>query len=141
MAWTMAETRGEPDRFEGNTMRLAAGLILAGAVSLGAAGAAWSQAPAPKGPATPQAAATPVPAAARPAKPPCANPDAIGIARVVEIDTTGGPGFGFEHFKQLDFLRDKEVVLTFDDGPWAVNTPSGLETMAEKITTGILWST
>src|SRR5580698_4813131 len=32
-------------------------------------------------------------------------------SRVVEIDTTGGPGFGFEHFKQLDFLRDKEVVL------------------------------
>jgi peptidoglycan/xylan/chitin deacetylase (PgdA/CDA1 family) len=37
---------------------------------------------------------------------------------VVEIDTTGGPGFGFEHFKQHDFLREKEVVLTFDDGPW-----------------------
>jgi peptidoglycan/xylan/chitin deacetylase (PgdA/CDA1 family) len=44
------------------------------------------------------------------------------------IDTTGGPGFGFEHFKQLDFLRDKEVVLTFDDGPWPVNTPSVLKT-------------
>jgi hypothetical protein len=26
--------------------------------------------------------------------------------------------------KQLDFLRDEEVVLTFDDGPWPVNTPS-----------------
>ena len=37
---------------------------------------------------------------------------------IVEIDTTGGPGFGFEHFKQYDFLRDKEIVLTFDDGPW-----------------------
>ncbi|HEX9361944.1 MAG TPA: polysaccharide deacetylase family protein, partial [Bradyrhizobium sp.] len=73
-------------------MRIAAGLILAGAVSLCASGAAWSQTPAPKGPAAPQAAATPAPAAARPAKPPCANPDAIGIARVVEIDTTGGPG-------------------------------------------------
>jgi glutathione peroxidase len=51
-------------------------------------------------------------------QPPCANPDALGVSRTVEIDTTGGPGFGFEHFKQLDFLRDKEVVLTFDDGPW-----------------------
>ncbi len=47
----------------------------------------------------------------------CAKPDALGVARVVEIDTTGGPGFGFEHFKQFDFLTDKEVVLTFDDGP------------------------
>jgi hypothetical protein len=34
----------------------------------------------------------------------------MGLARIVEIDTTGGPGFGFQHFKQYDFLRDKEVV-------------------------------
>jgi len=54
-------------------------------------------------------------------------------AGIVEIDTTGGPGFGFEHFKQYDFLRDrefgfehlkqydflrdKEIVLTFDGRP------------------------
>ena len=76
----------------------------------------------------------------RAAKPPCANPDALGIARVVEIDTTGGPGFGFEHFKQLDFLRDKEVVLTFDDGPWPENTPSVLKTLANECTTGIFFS-
>jgi peptidoglycan/xylan/chitin deacetylase (PgdA/CDA1 family) len=69
----------------------------------------------------------------------CANPDALGVSRVVEIDTTGGPGFGFEHFKQLDFLRDKEVVLTFDDGPWPVNTPSVLKTLAEECTTGIFF--
>jgi peptidoglycan-N-acetylglucosamine deacetylase len=48
----------------------------------------------------------------------------------VEIDTTGGPGFGFEHFKQYDFLRDKEVVLTFDDGPWPGNTPAVLKALA-----------
>src|SRR5438128_808287 len=54
-------------------------------------------------------------------KPACANPDALGVARTVVIDTTGGPGFGFDHFKQLDFLQDKEVVLTFDDGPWPNN--------------------
>ena len=39
----------------------------------------------------------------------------MGLARIVEIDTTGGPGFGFQHFKQYDFLHDKEIVLTFDD--------------------------
>ena len=55
-------------------------------------------------------------------KPTCKNPNALGISRTVEIDTTGGPGFGFEHFKQHDFLRDKEVVLTFDDGPWPTTT-------------------
>ena len=141
-------------------MRIAAGLIFAGAVSLCASGAAWSQAPAPKGAAAaPQAAPAPAPgaaaapakpaAAAAPAKPAaapapakiaCANPNALGIGRAVEIDTTGGPGFGFEHFKQLDFLRDKEVVLTFDDGPWPLNTPSVLKTLAEECTTGIFFS-
>jgi peptidoglycan/xylan/chitin deacetylase (PgdA/CDA1 family) len=128
-------------------MRSAAALILAGAISLGVPGAAWSQASATKGAAAPQAApAAPVPAVPAPAAAPtptkaaCANPDALGISRVVEIDTTGGPGFGFEHFKQLDFLRDKEVVLTFDDGPWLVNTPSVLKTLADQCTTGIFFS-
>src|ERR1700731_3379099 len=124
-------------------MRIAAALILAGVISL-APGAAWSQAAATKGAAAPQAApAAPVPALAptpAPAKAACANPNALGIARVVEIDTTGGPGFGFEHFKQLDFLRDKEVVLTFDDGPWPENTPSVLKTLANECTTGIFFS-
>jgi peptidoglycan/xylan/chitin deacetylase (PgdA/CDA1 family) len=72
-------------------------------------------------------------------KPACANPDALGVARTVVIDTTGGPGFGFEHFKQLDFLRDKEVVLTFDDGPWPQNTPSVLKTLADECTTGVFF--
>ncbi|MGA9088724.1 MAG: polysaccharide deacetylase family protein [Bradyrhizobium sp.] len=123
-------------------MRIAAGLIFAGAVSLCAAGAAWSQTPAPKSNAAPAATAAPaaIPAAApAPAKASCANPDALGIGRVVEIDTTGGPGFGFEHFKQLDFLRDKEVVLTFDDGPWPVNTPAVLKALADECTTGIFF--
>ena len=118
-------------------MRIAAGLIFAGVVSLCASGAAWSQTAATKGAAAPQAAPAPAPPA--PAKATCANPDALGVARIVEIDTTGGPGFGFEHFKQLDFLRDKEVVLTFDDGPWPVNTPSVLKTLAEECTTGIFF--
>jgi peptidoglycan/xylan/chitin deacetylase (PgdA/CDA1 family) len=56
----------------------------------------------------------------------------MGLSRIVEIDTTGGPGFGFEHFKQYDFLRDKEVVLTFDDGPWPKNTPAVLKALTEE---------
>ncbi|MGB3507258.1 MAG: polysaccharide deacetylase family protein, partial [Xanthobacteraceae bacterium] len=74
------------------------------------------------------------------AKAACANPDALGISRIVEIDTTGGPGFGFEHFKQLDFLRDKEVVLTFDDGPWPHTTPAVLKALADQCTTGIFFA-
>jgi peptidoglycan-N-acetylglucosamine deacetylase len=79
------------------------------------------------------------PAVAPQAKAACANPDALGVSRVVEIDTTGGPGFGFEHFKQLDFLADKEVVLTFDDGPWPVNTPAVLKALADECTKAIFF--
>jgi peptidoglycan/xylan/chitin deacetylase (PgdA/CDA1 family) len=61
----------------------------------------------------------------------CANPNGLGVARTVEIDTTGGPGFGFEHFKQHDFLREGEVVLTFDDGPWPDTTPAVLKALAD----------
>jgi peptidoglycan/xylan/chitin deacetylase (PgdA/CDA1 family) len=133
-------------------MRIAAGLVFAGAVSLLSSGAAWSQtppaakgaaAPAAAAPAAAPAAAAAAPAAAQsaqPARAACTNPNALGVGRTVEIDTTGGPGFGFEHFKQLDFLRDKEVVLTFDDGPWPVNTPSVLKTLADECTTGIFFS-
>jgi peptidoglycan/xylan/chitin deacetylase (PgdA/CDA1 family) len=73
-------------------------------------------------------------------KPACANPDALGVARTVVIDTTGGPGFGFEHFKQLDFLQDKEVVLTFDDGPWPNNTAAVLKALAEQCTKGLFFA-
>jgi peptidoglycan/xylan/chitin deacetylase (PgdA/CDA1 family) len=62
----------------------------------------------------------------------CAKPGAMGLSRVVEIDTTGGPAFGFEHFKQYDFLREHEVVLTFDDGPWPENTPAVLKALADQ---------
>src|SRR5580658_6323983 len=75
-------------------------------------------APAAAAPPSPSAAPTPAKSAAT-----CDKPDGMGLSRTVEIDTTGGPAFGTEHFKQYDFLRDKEVVLTFDDGPWPENTP------------------
>jgi peptidoglycan/xylan/chitin deacetylase (PgdA/CDA1 family) len=89
-------------------------------------------------------ASTAVPSAPVPATPvqpktACANPDALGVSRVVEIDTTGGPGFGFEHFKQFDFLADKEVVLTFDDGPWPVNTPAVLKALADECTKAVFF--
>lgn len=91
-------------------------------------------------------AGKPAAAAAAPAPAPvqqtatCTNPNALGVSRVVEIDTTGGPGFGFDHFKQFDFLTDKEVVLTFDDGPWPVNTPAVLKALADECTKGLFFS-
>ena len=62
----------------------------------------------------------------------CDKPGAMGLARIVEIDTKGGPAFGFEHFKQYDFLREHEVVLTFDDGPWPENTPAVLKALTDQ---------
>jgi len=92
-------------------------------------------------------AATPAPAPApAPAPQPApsavscpGNPNALGVARTVEIDTTGGPGFGFEHFKSHDFLREGEVVLTFDDGPWPKNTPAVLAALAAHCTKEIFF--
>ena len=101
-------------------------LAIAVAVSMSVAGvSAWAQ-----------NAQAPTPAAAQ-AK--CENPNALGVARVVQIDTTGGPGFGFEHFKAYDFLRDKEVVLTFDDGPWPGNTAAVLKALGEQCTKALFF--
>ena len=84
-----------------------------------------------------QASAAPPSAAAVPACP--GNPNALGTTRTVEIDTTGGPGFGFEHFKQHDFLKPGEVVLTFDDGPWIHNTPTVLAALANHCVKAIFF--
>jgi peptidoglycan/xylan/chitin deacetylase (PgdA/CDA1 family) len=90
-----------------------------------------------------QVAAIPAPALAptnAQSKSTCANPDALGVSRTVVVDTSGGPGFGFEHFKQLDFLQEKEVVLTFDDGPWPGNTPAVLKALADECTKAVFFS-
>ncbi|MFZ0846950.1 MAG: polysaccharide deacetylase family protein [Pseudolabrys sp.] len=107
-------------------------LALALAISASAASpAVWAQTAQ-----APAQAAVQAPAAA-PAK--CDNPNALGVSRVIQIDTTGGPGFGFEHFKAYDFLRDHEVVLTFDDGPWPGNTPMVLKALADQCTKALFF--
>ena len=107
-------------------------LAIALAITVSAAGAsAWAddaKAPAP-------AAAQETPSTFPPlTKEKCNNPNAIGVERVVQIDTTGGPGFGFQNFKAYDFLKDHEVVLTFDDGPWPGNTERVLKALADQCT-------
>ena len=67
---------------------------------------------------------------APPPAPVCANANALGLSRTVEIDTKGGPGFGFEQYKAYDFLEPKEVVLTFDDGPQVNSTKAVLDALA-----------
>jgi peptidoglycan/xylan/chitin deacetylase (PgdA/CDA1 family) len=123
-------------------MRVAAGIFVA--VALCAPSLAWSQTAAQQAAPPQQAAPAATTGSAggqprQPARAACNNPNALGVARTVEIDTTGGPGFGFQHFKELDFLKDKEVVLTFDDGPWEKNTEMVLKALAEECTTGIFF--
>jgi len=107
-------------------------LAMAAAISMTVASTAWAQT-------AQNSAETPAAAPAAPAAAKCENPNALGVARVVQIDTTGGPGFGFEHFKAYDFLKDHEVVLTFDDGPWPNNTPLVLEALAEQCTKALFF--
>jgi peptidoglycan/xylan/chitin deacetylase (PgdA/CDA1 family) len=116
-----------------DSMRFGVAYLLAMSVSLAAAGFAQAQTASPGTMGAAPAAAT-APSTSCPG-----NPNALGVSRVVEIDTTGGPGFGFEHFKAYDFLRDHEVVLTFDDGPWPNNTPAVLAALAAQCTKALFF--
>jgi len=69
----------------------------------------------------------------------CNNANALGIARTVEVDTTGGPAFGSEQYKANDFLLLKEIVLTFDDGPSPHNTRAVLDALAQHCTKAIFF--
>jgi peptidoglycan/xylan/chitin deacetylase (PgdA/CDA1 family) len=95
------------------------------------AAAAPAAVPQPQmGPSAPAAKATDCPG----------NPNPLGVSRVVEIDTTGGPGFGFQHYKMYDFLNPKEVVLTFDDGPLPNRTTAVLAALNAECTKAIFFS-
>ena len=59
--------------------------------------------------------------------------DALGVARVVEIDTSGGPWFGAP-FGDRELLVAGEVVLTFDDGPMPRSTRPILAALAAQCT-------
>lgn len=56
------------------------------------------------------------------------GPNALGVARTIEIDTNPGPRFGAP-YKEQDILADGEVVLTFDDGPLRAYTRPVLEAL------------
>jgi peptidoglycan-N-acetylglucosamine deacetylase len=116
-------------------------LVLVAGACAAHAGEATKAAAAPAAKPAPAAAATETSALPTPApKAGCANPNALGVARTVEIDTKGGPGFGFEHYKAYDFLQDKEVVLTFDDGPQVRTTKAILDALDEQCTKAIFFS-
>ena len=68
------------------------------------------------------------------AKQTCNPKNALGVSRVIEIDTTGGPLYGRHQYKRTLPLKSKEIVLTFDDGPHPEHTISVLKTLREHCT-------
>jgi peptidoglycan/xylan/chitin deacetylase (PgdA/CDA1 family) len=65
------------------------------------------------------------------AREPC-NADALGTARVLQVDARLTPRIGRKHFPATLPLRPREVVLTFDDGPWPRTTPRILDALAKE---------
>ena len=64
---------------------------------------------------------------------PCpGNPDALGTERVLEVDVKTTPRVGRKQFPSTLALRDKELVLTFDDGPWPGTTPRILDALRDE---------
>ena len=55
--------------------------------------------------------------------------DALGTERVLSVDARSTPRVGRKHFPDTLPLNDKELVLTFDDGPWPTTTPKVLDAL------------
>lgn len=73
----------------------------------------------------------------------CAEPGrALGVERVVEIDASTGPLYGEISVLQREesFLKPREVVLTFDDGPMPWITKSILDTLDQFCTKATFFS-
>lgn len=55
------------------------------------------------------------------------GPEAIGTSRTIEVDPAAFPRVGDMQYRQTLPLAEKEVVLTFDDGPWPPMTTRVLD--------------
>src|SRR6266853_5007757 len=62
----------------------------------------------------------------------CPRQGALGTSRVLSVDAANTPRVGLKSFPQTLPLRDHEVVLTFDDGPWPATTPKVLAALAHE---------
>jgi peptidoglycan/xylan/chitin deacetylase (PgdA/CDA1 family) len=64
---------------------------------------------------------------------PCpGHPDALGTARVLEVSAATTPRVGRKQFHSTLDLAPKEVVLTFDDGPWPGTTDRVLAALRDQ---------
>ena len=62
----------------------------------------------------------------------CARKDALGTFRVLVVDPAASPRVGLKSFPRTLPLEDREVVLTFDDGPWPATTSKVLQALADE---------
>src|ERR1041384_988399 len=62
----------------------------------------------------------------------CPRKDALGTSRVVAVDPAAWPRVGLKSFPQTLPLEDREVVLTFDDGPWRATDNKILAALAQE---------
>lgn len=62
----------------------------------------------------------------------CPHKDALGTSRILTADPRSFPRVGLKSFPQTLPLADKEVVLTFDDGPFAPTTGKVLAALAAE---------
>jgi peptidoglycan-N-acetylglucosamine deacetylase len=60
------------------------------------------------------------------------NPDALSTSRVITVDAASTPRVGRKHFPDTLPLADKEVVLTFDDGPSPGTTSAVLDALKRE---------
>ena len=62
----------------------------------------------------------------------CPRKGTLGTSRILAVDAATTPRVGLKSFPQTLPLRDHEVVLTFDDGPWPPTTPRVLAALAKE---------
>src|ERR1700743_3345466 len=62
----------------------------------------------------------------------CPRKGTLGTSRTLAVDAATTPRVGVKNFPQTLPLRDHEVVLTFDDGPWPPTTPKVLEALRKQ---------
>jgi peptidoglycan-N-acetylglucosamine deacetylase len=62
----------------------------------------------------------------------CANPNALGISRVIAVNPQITPVVGTADYGVRLPLAPGEVVLTFDDGPNGATTPAVLKALADQ---------
>ena len=66
------------------------------------------------------------------AAPDCPRPGVLGTSRTLAVDPSAYPRLGTKSFPETLPLADKEVVLTFDDGPNPAFTPKVLAALASE---------